>query len=419
MNPSLSLPPEMNGKRSPWRFIPTLYFPPGMMGVLLIWQVMSFFKVLGYSNSMVALISGLGFIGSLNFLYAPWLDAAATKRNLILWSLIATVVLYLVIAIVIGLRPTEVLFVGTLLLSLTVLAIVAAAYGTAVDGYYMRALDEKQQAEFIGIKTAGYRVGSLFVSTALAWGAAKIAAHYGAVTADSPDKTGFYVGNSVLYGVAAVITIAFLLWNMRNAPLLPNDQPVRQEGSPFREMLRDYLAQPSVGLIFSLILFYRLGEGFLVGMMTTFILDPVSKGGLGIEATSMPLMAAVTGMPMMIAGGIVGGLVIARYGLKRTFLPLALAISVPNACSVLLALYQPTNYFVVCGERFYGWLLVSSALENLSYGMSFSAVQYYLTVMASESGRNKTSVLAFSSALQASSKLAGAEPIFSYSSSVR
>lgn len=388
-------------KESPWRFIPTLYFPPGMLGVLLVAQVMGFLKLLGYPNSVVALVSVFGFAGSLRFLYAPWLDALASKRALVLLALGSAAALYLAIGGVIALRPGGLVLLAALLLLQAALAFVASAYDTAVDGYYMRALDEKGQARFIGIKTAWYRAGNLFVGAVLAWGAAKIAARYGAVAADSPDKTGFYVGNAALYGVAALVTAAFLLWNVRNVPVLANDQPVRHAGSALKELLRDYLAQRSVGLVCALILLYRLGEGLLAGMMTPFILDSASRGGLGVGASSMSLTVALTGMPMMIVGGIAGGWVIARYGLRRTFLPLALAISVPNVCSVLLALYQPTAHFAAFGEHLYGWLLASSAIESLFYGVSFSAVQYYVTVMASESGRNKTSVLAVSSALQA------------------
>lgn len=42
------------------------------------------------------------------------------------------------------------------------------------------------------------------------------------------------------------------------------------------------------------------------------------------------------------------------------------------------------------------WLLFCESLCSLSYGLSFSAMFYYMHIMATESGRNKTSILALS-----------------------
>lgn len=394
------------GMTSPWSFIPTLYFPLGMMQVLGVWQIMQLFKVLGYSNSVVSLLSGLGFLGVLRFLYAPWLDGAASKRRLSLFLIGLTVALYFGIGLIIGLQPSQNVLLWTLIPTLVLLAFVTAAYETAIDGYYIRALDEKRQAEFIGIKTAGFRLGSIFVGTCLGWIFAKVAAHYGAVTADSPDKAGFYIGAAGLYVTVAAVTIGVFLWNRQTVPVLEHDQPVRHARFALGEMFREYFAQKSVGLICAVILLYRLGEGLLHGMMGPigiigpFYLDPVSKGGMGVPVASGPVMAIMSGMPMSIIGGILGGFIIKWLGLRRTFIPLALAMSLPNLASVLLAIYQPQAHFMLFGEKIFTWLLFSAALENFSYGMSFSAISYYMFVMASESGRNKTSILAVSNALQ-------------------
>lgn len=391
---------------SPWSFIPTLYFPLGMMQVLGVWQIMQLFKVLGYSNSVVSLLSGLGFLGVLRFLYAPWLDGAASKRRLSLFLIGLTVALYFGIGLIIGLRPSQNVLLWALIPTLVLLAIVTAAYETAIDGYYIRALDEKRQAEFIGIKTAGFRLGSIVVGICLGWIFAKVAARYGAVTADSPDKTGFYIGAAGLYVTVAVVTIGLFLWNRRTVPVLAHDQPVRHAHFALGEMFREYFAQKSVWLICAALLFYRLGEGFLHGMMGPvgiigpFYLDPVDKGGMGVPVASGPVMAAMSGMPMSIVGGILGGFIIKWLGLRRTFIPLALAMSLPNLASVFLAICQPQTQFMLFGERIFTWLLLGAALENFCYGMSFSAISYYMFVMASESGRNKTSILAVSNALQ-------------------
>ena len=42
-----------------------------------------------------------------------------------------------------------------------------------------------------------------------------------------------------------------------------------------------------------------------------------------------------------------------RLGLRRTFVPLALAMSLPNLSSVFLAIYQPQTYFMLFGEQIF------------------------------------------------------------------
>jgi PAT family beta-lactamase induction signal transducer AmpG len=396
---------ESKPAASPWSFVPTLYFPYGMLGFLSVWQIMQLFKLLGYSNTIVSLVSGLGFLGAFRFLYAPWLDGLAAKRKLCLGCMGLATFLYLVIGVLIlaGLKPST--FLLAVFPFLIVLALVASSMEVAADGFYIRALDEKSQATFIGIRTAAIRLGSLFLSVGLGWVFAQVAASYGAVSADSPDKTGFYVANGWLYLSAAAITAGFLVWNWLKVPTLPADVPVESRGFALGDALKEYFSQEGVGKICAVVLLYRFGEGFLGGMMGQasmgpFYLDPLSEGGMGVPVASGPVMMGISGMPMIISGGVLGGFIIRWYGLRRTFVPMALAMSLPNIGSVLLAIFQPQAHFLLFGEKVFSWLLLAAVVENFTYGMSFSAISYYVTVMASQSGRNKTSILAISSALQ-------------------
>jgi len=101
----------------------------------------------------------------------------------------------------------------------------------------------------------------------------------------------------------------------------------------------------------------------------------------------------------MILGGILGGYVIKWWGLKRTFIPLAAFMSLPNLFYVWLAYAQPMHQVTLFGETLNSSLLIASSLESLGYGMSFSAMFYYMHIMATECGKNKTSILAISFAL--------------------
>lgn len=213
----------------------------------------------------------------------------------------------------------------------------SAAHETAADGYYIRAMDAKLQAQFIGIKTAAIRIGGLSVIMVLLLGATKIAARYGATGVDSPDKTGFHIGFAAAYAFAAAIMFGFFVWNKIMVPVIPEDQRVRHERFAFWEVCREYFQQPGVFQIVFFIVFYRFGEGLLLGMRGPFILDPVAKGGLGAEASATAYYSLLTDIPWMILGGVVGGYVIKWFGLRRTVIPFVLMMSLPNLLYVMLA----------------------------------------------------------------------------------
>ncbi|MDB6113169.1 MAG: major facilitator superfamily 1, partial [Lacunisphaera sp.] len=78
-------------------------------------------------------------------------------------------------------------------------------------------------------------------------------------------------------------------------------------------------------------------------------------------------------------GGILGGLVIARSGLKRMLWPMILIMHVPNVVFLLLALGQPDNLVVVGGAL---------VVEQFAYGFGFTAYMLYMMMVAE--GENKT-----------------------------
>ena len=386
---------------SPWAYIPTLYLPFGIAMGIGSSLPNTMFKLLGFSNEVVGMLTGIGLIASFRFVFAPWLDAATTKRRLSIVTLLAAFVLAGGAAALVYAQPGQSVFLYTMVAILFGMAIVSASHETAADGYYIRVLDPKRQAEFIGIKTAAIRGGLVFTTMVLIYGATKLAARHGAIDMESPDKSGFYVGFSIAFLAAAITMLACAIYNKFMIPKLPQDQPVKQEVAlllAVAPILKEYFLQKRVLLIALLILLYRFGEGFLA-MKGPFYLDPVAEGGLASEATDMPLYGILTDLPWMILGGILGGYVIKWWGLKRTFIPLALFMSLPNLFYVWLAVTQPMTQVTLFGETLNLHLLYASSLESLGYGMSFSAMFYYMHIMATECGKNKTSILAISFAL--------------------
>jgi PAT family beta-lactamase induction signal transducer AmpG len=254
------------------------------------------------------------------------------------------------------------------------------------------------QAQFIGIKTASIRLGIIGANTGLLLLATHLAAKRGATDITSVDKSGFYFGFSVAFALAGVILIAFAVYNYFMVPRIPQDTPVRQERFAILEALREYSRQPKVVLLILFILLYRFGEGFFA-MKHPFYLDARKAGGLGCQAGDLPLISLLAEVPWMIVGGILGGYIIKWFGLRRVLIPLALCMNLLHLLYVWLAVAQPQASVFLFGHHLNIALLVSSSIESLGYGMGFSAMFYYMHIMATESGRNKTTILAISIAV--------------------
>lgn len=384
---------------SPWTYVIGLYFPFGIMQGLLVMFPATLLKLLGFSNQVVGIVAGLGLVAIVRFLYTPWLDGSASKRVLSLFTIAIAASLLFLLGVVVFAQLENHVLLWVLIPTLLVMVVVASAHETASDGYYIRALDAKRQAQFIGVKTAVIRIGIISATMGLMLAATKIAQRYGAVDVASLDKTGFYIGFGMAYFIAAAIVIGFFFWNKIHMPVLSNDEPVRHTRFAIGEVFREYFQQRSVALIVAVILLYRVGDGFLAAMKVPFYLDPVAEGGLAAQASAIPYYSLLTDMPWMIVGGLLGGYLIKWFGIRRTFLPLALCISLPNISYILLAIFQPEHSVRMLGETLNLWLLGASSMESLGYGLAFSAMFYYMHIMATEAGRNKTSILAISFAL--------------------
>ena len=93
---------------------------------------------------------------------------------------------------------------------------------------------------------------------------------------------------------------------------------------------------------------------------------------------------------MLSLGGILGGILISRDGLKKWMLPMLLALNLPNALYAILAVTQTTSIYAVVG---------TVVLEQFGYGFGFAAFMMYLIYVAE--GASKTSHYAIATGFMA------------------
>jgi PAT family beta-lactamase induction signal transducer AmpG len=359
-------------KRSPWIFIPTLYFIEGLPYVLINSVSIYMFKSFSVSNQVVGLTSVIMFPWVLKMLWSPIVDIYGTKRSWTVYTQILLGFCFAGVALVVH-APYFLLPAAAVLV---IAAFVSATHDIAADGYYMLALTHKQQALFVGIRSTAYRIAML------AGGAlAALAGLIEQATSDIPFSW------SIAYGaIALLFVMAFLFHHW----YLPAEKPESiRRSMPFLDAFGSYFQQERIVPILLFILLYRLGEALLSRMAVPFLLDPRAAGGLGFSTATTSLMRDVIGLSGLIAGGILAGWLIAKFGLKKCIWPMALALNLPNIGYLYLAIAQPglaIAYPVV-------------VIEQFGYGVGFTAFMVFLIYIAK--GVYKTSHYAISTGFMA------------------
>jgi PAT family beta-lactamase induction signal transducer AmpG len=120
-------------------------------------------------------------------------------------------------------------------------------------------------------------------------------------------------------------------------------------------------------------LLYRFGEAQLVKMVAPFLLDTRAAGGLALTTTQVGFIYGTIGIAALTAGGVLGGWMVARHGLKTWLWPMLFAIHVPDAAFIFLAYAQPSNLPLV---------QLCVALEQFGYGFGFTAYLMYMMRIA-------------------------------------
>ncbi|MBE9037907.1 MFS transporter [aff. Roholtiella sp. LEGE 12411] len=364
---------------SPFTFISTLYFASGIPYVIINTVSVIFYKKLGIDNTQIALWT--------SFLYLPWVikmfwgpivDIYSTKRKWILYTQFATFCCLGLVAFCLQLPN----FFFISFTALTIGAFISATYDIATDGFYLLALTPEQQAFFVGIRSLFYRLAVIFGSGILVVLAGQIEVYLNNIPLSWTIAIGFS---------ALILAIIFIFHRLiLPLPELDNRRQLQvTEKIPFWSIITSYFTQPKIAAILAFILLYRLGEAMLVKIASLFLLDKPEVGGLGLSTSDVGLVYGTFGVISLICGGILGGLLISRYGLRKCLFPMALALNLPDVFYVYMAYTKPSLRLV--------YPLVS--LEQFGYGFGFTAFSVYLMYICH--GEYKTSHFAISTGIMA------------------
>lgn len=179
---------------------------------------------------------------------------------------------------------------------------------------------------------------------------------------------------SITFFVLAGFFIAISLYHKYILPRPAADRAVCRATASniFREFLATFVSffrKKQIGIALLFMLLYRLPEAQLVKLINPFLLDPREMGGLGLTTGQVGLVYGTIGILGLTLGGIIGGIVAAKGGLRRWLWPMAWSISLTCATFVYLSYVQPDSLWVINLCVF---------IEQFGYGFGFTAYMLYL-----------------------------------------
>ncbi|MCR5152234.1 MAG: MFS transporter [Prevotella sp.] len=367
---------QTDKKRSPWSWIPTLYFAEGLPNVIVMTVAVVMYMELGMSDTEIALYTGwLGLPWVIKPFWSPFVDLLKTKRW---WVLAMQLLLGSAFAGVAFTLPTAWWFQGSMFFFF-LMAFSSATHDIAADGFYMIELDSHDQSWFVDIRNTCYRIAVIF-------GQGVLVPVAGLLQKALPDHDKAYTWSLVFFGLAGIF-IAIWLYHRFIMP-----RPVDRSNENMtatevlhglKEMLVTFFTKKPARQIFFVLLFlllYRFPEAMLTKMASTFLLRPIAEGGLGLTKEAFGLAYGTVGLVGLLLGGIVGGMLASRDGLKRWLWPFVCAITLPDIVYVYMSYAVPSNLWLISFLLF---------IEQFGYGLGFTALTLYMLYFSQ--GEFKTS----------------------------
>lgn len=199
---------------------------------------------------------------------------------------------------------------------------------------------------------------------------------------------------SITFVILTILFIVFFVYHKFILPYPDSDVSAKKEGTNvFTEFFRTFalfFKKKNIGLIIGFLLVYRLGESQLVKLASPFLLDSREIGGLALTTGEVGFVYGTIGILALVVGGLLGGFLAAKNGLKYWLWWMLIAINLPNAVYIYLSYALPESFFMI---------LSAVAIEQFGYGFGFTAYMLYMIYISD--GEHKTAHFAITTAFMA------------------
>ena len=315
----------------------------------------------GVGLTAIGLFAAVGTPYSVKFLWAPLIDRVPVplltpllgrRRS---WMVLIQLMLMAAIAVLGFTRPQEAPLV-TAFCALLV-AFLSASQDVVIDAYRIEILTPEQQGAGAAATQAGYRMGMI------ASGAGALFLVHGGLDW------------SLVYAVMAVLLVAGLVVALR-APEPEAEAEASPSAAGFGSRLKNMVADPfaeffarngvqTALLILVFILLYKLGDAFAGVMANPFYVR------IGFSLGEIAAVSKVFGIVATLVGVLLGGVVVARYGVLWSLFGCGILQMLSNLMFAAQAAIGPDV----------GFLMLTIGIENLTGGMGSAAFVAYLSLL--------------------------------------
>ena len=353
-----------------WSWVPSLYYAEGLPYAFVMIVSVVMYKKLNISNTEIALYTSWLYLPwVIKPLWSPFVEVFKTKR---FWIIFMQLLIGAGLAGIALTIPSSNMFKYTLAF-FWLIAFSSSTHDIAADGFYMLGLSSHDQAWFIGIRNTFYRFAILTGQGLLVILAGQLENIYNDVFAWS-----------IIFAGLSFLFIVFAFYHKWALPKPTEDNElskltIKKIIPNIVNIFISFFKKPQIIIAVCFILIYRFGEAQLVKIAPLFMLDSIEMGGLGLTTSEYGFIYGTLGMIMLTLGGIFGGLLAAKHGLKYWIIWMALAMKLPDIVYVYMAYAQPDNFYLI------GSFV---AIEQFGYGFGFTA--YLLYMMMLSEGEHKT-----------------------------
>ena len=327
-------------------------FACGLPLLLTIGVLQAWMKESGVDLTWIGMITLVQIPYTWKFLWAPFMDRftppfLGRRRG---WLILAQIAL---IFSIIGLGFSDpVDKAGLMVVAAVLVAFFSASQDIVVDAYRREDLADEELGLGSSLYIYGYRIGM--------W----LASGGGLILAD-------HMPFSKVYFIMALCMLVGVFTTLFAPEPKVDVKPPRSMKEAVLDPLRDYFRRNEALWILAFILLFKIGDTMAAAITTPFYLD------IGFTKTEIGTVVKVFGSWAMIAGAILGGVVMLRLGINRSLW----------LFGVLQAL--STAGFALLARIGYSIPVLSGviAFENLSSGMGTAA---FVAFMASITNKKFT-----------------------------
>ncbi|MFZ6758675.1 MFS transporter [Undibacterium sp. Ji50W] len=357
------------GKPSPLFWVPTTYFTMALTYMTLTSVTAIMFKNLGMDNGQAAeYASYLILAYTIKPLFASFVEMYKTKKFFVICTELAIAIGFVGVALVMSLPS----YMMILMLLFWLISFLGATQDIAADGVYVTSLDGKTQSLYCGIQSLSWNIGPIVAAGGLVYLSGKLHTDF---FHHDPKVFGAEWMDSwrIIFLIVAGITALMAFWHMRTMP-----DGAKAENTPASvgdavHILRDsfvtFFQKRDVWLMVAFAFLFRLSIGFLEKIGPFFMVDPVAKGGLGLSNESLGLIYGTYGLVAVLLGSLLGGVFVAKRGLKPSLFLLCCAVNIPNATFLLMSIFQPESQLLITA---------GVAIEKFFFGFGSVGFMIYL-----------------------------------------